>query len=142
MRLVPVFAATMALTACAATPDQQARTERNEAAAELAAGGQSFGDGARLAGPTRSCIPIQQIRNSRVLGDRVIDFEMRGGEVYRVVIPQGCPQLGFEQRFTYATSLSQLCQQDIITVLQGPGLMRGASCGLAPFQPIERPSRR
>jgi hypothetical protein len=59
-----------------------------------------------------------------------------------VVLPQACPQLGFEQRFTYSTSLSQLCAQDIITVLQGPGISRGASCGLAPFQPITPAPRR
>jgi hypothetical protein len=34
--------------------------------------------------------------------------------------------------------LSQLCSTDIITVLMmgGPGLMRGASCGLGKFQPV------
>jgi hypothetical protein len=141
MRVLLVLS-TIALSACMATPAQQAPTERNEAAADLAADGQSFGDGARVTGPARSCIPLAPIRNTRVLSDRVIDFETRGREAYRVVLPQGCPQLGFEQRFSYATSLSQICQQDIITVLQGPGVTLGASCGLAPFQPIERPSRR
>ena len=89
-------------------------------------------------GAPRSCIPITAIRESRVRSDQVIDFVMRGREVYRVTLPQGCPQLGFEERFSYATSLSQLCSNDIITVLTsaGPGLQRGASCGLAPFQPV------
>ena len=90
------------------------------------------------AGEARSCIRITGIRESRVRSDQVIDFMMRGREVYRVTLPQDCPQLGFEERFSYATSLSQLCSQDIITVLTtaGPGLQRGASCGLAPFQPV------
>jgi hypothetical protein len=90
------------------------------------------------AGEPRSCIPITAIRESRVRSDRVIDFVMRGREVYRVTLPQGCPRLGFEERLAYATSLSQLCSNDIITVLTsaGPGLQRGASCGLAPFQPV------
>ena len=89
-------------------------------------------------GAPRSCIPLQAIRQTQVRSDRVIDFLMRGREVYRVTLPQGCPQLGFEERFSYATSLSQLCSNDIITVLTsaGPGLGRGASCGLAPFQPV------
>lgn len=89
-------------------------------------------------GPARTCIPINQIRESRVRSDRVIDFVTTGRKVYRVTLPQDCPSLGFEQRFTYATSLSQLCAQDIITVLyQASGIQRGASCGLAPFQPVE-----
>lgn len=141
MRLILILGLSAMLCACAATPAQQARSERNEAAAVLSADGQTFGDGARVAGPARSCVPLQSIRNSRVLSDRVIDFSGPGRQTYRVVLNQPCPQLGFEQRFTYATSLSQLCAQDIITVLQGPGITRGASCGLAPFQPISSARR-
>ena len=142
MRAVLVLGSAALLAGCMATPEQQARAERNEAAAVLAADGQSFGDGARVTGPARTCVPLQNVRNSRVLSDRVIDFTRGAGrQAYRVVLNQPCPQLGFEQRFTYGTSLTQLCAQDIITVLQGPQVMRGASCGLAPFVPIELPFR-
>lgn len=89
------------------------------------------------AGEARTCIPIRSIRESLVRSDRVIDFRDRGDRYYRVTLPQDCPGLGFEQRFSYATSLSQLCANDIITVLyQSGGPTRGASCGLAPFQPV------
>jgi hypothetical protein len=143
MRGLSAFLSLTLLAGCAATPGQQARTERNEAAAILSADTQSFGDGARVTGPAQSCVPLTRIRNSRVLSDRVIDFSTGAGrQAYRVVLAQPCPQLGFEQRFTYSTSLSQLCAQDIITVLQGPGVTRGASCGLAPFVPIKLPTRR
>ena len=138
MRMFLVLGTAALLGACMATPAQQARTERNEAAAVLSADGQSFADGARVTGPARSCVPLTQIRNSRVRSDRVIDFSSGAGRNgFRVVLNQNCPQLGFEQRFAYATSLSQLCAQDIITVLQGPNVTRGASCGLAPFTPVE-----
>lgn len=142
MRRFLIVAVPGLLAACMATPEQQARTERDEAAAELAADGQSFADGARVTGPARTCVPLTELRNSRVRSDRVIDFTRGAGrQAYRVVLDQRCPQLGFEQRFTYATSLSQLCAQDIITVLQGPQIIRGASCGLAPFTPVELPRR-
>ncbi len=91
------------------------------------------------AGPSRNCVPITQLRDSLVRSDRVIDFRTTGGRdrYYRVTLPQSCPGLGFERRFSYATSIGQLCAQDIITVLyQDGGLTRGASCGLAPFQPV------
>lgn len=132
------------LSACAATSDRAQRADRDEASAVLSADGQSFGDGARVTGPSRTCVPLSQLRTSRVRSDRAIDFESSGGTAYRVVLSQSCPGLGFEERFTYSTSLTQLCAQDIITVLQGSGsnLMRGASCGLAPFQPIALPRRR
>lgn len=143
MRELLMIGSAAVLGACAATPEQQARNERNAAAAVLAPDGASFGDGARVTGPALNCVPLTQIRNSRVLSDRVIDFTRGAGRrAYRVVLNQSCPQLGFEQRFTYATSLTQLCAQDIITVLQGPQVIRGASCGLAPFTPIELPRRR
>lgn len=82
------------------------------------------------------CIQLQQIRNSNVRSDSVIDFQMSNGRVYRNTLPNSCPQLGFERRFAYKTSLSQLCSVDIITVLTniGPGISRGASCGLGKFQ--------
>lgn len=83
-----------------------------------------------------SCIPLRSIRESVVRSDQVIDFRISGNRYYRVTLDQPCPRLGFERRFSYATSLSQLCAQDIITVLQVSPVMAGPSCGLAPFQPV------
>lgn len=82
------------------------------------------------------CIHLRQIRDTKVRSDSVIDFNMLGGKVYRNTLPHSCPQLGFEERFSYKTSLSQLCSTDIITVLTtaGPGISSGASCGLGQFQ--------
>jgi hypothetical protein len=89
-------------------------------------------------GEARSCIPLTQIRESRVRSDNVIDFRVNGKKWYRNTLPHGCPSLGFEERFTYKTSLNQLCNTDIITVLYSTGgLSRGASCGLGQFQPVE-----
>ncbi|WP_404366237.1 hypothetical protein AB5I39_10475 [Sphingomonas sp. MMS24-J45] len=88
-------------------------------------------------GKPESCIQLRQIRETRVHGDRTIDFIMQGRKVYRNTLPNACPGLGFEERFTYETSLSQLCSVDIITVLYStPALQRGASCGLGAFQPV------
>ncbi len=83
-----------------------------------------------------SCIPLAQIRQSLVRDDRTIDFVMTGKHVYRNTLPNACPSLGFEQRFSYATSLSQLCSTDIITVLYSAPIGRGPSCGLGEFQPV------
>ncbi|MDT7934197.1 MAG: hypothetical protein RQ833_06295 [Sphingomonadaceae bacterium] len=85
----------------------------------------------------QNCIGLRQIRESRVRSDSVIDFVMLDGSILRSTLPNACPQLGFERAFTYATSLSQLCSTDIITVIvQGGGVRRGASCGLGQFVPI------
>ena len=96
-------------------------------------------------GPARNCIALRSIEESRVYDDRTIDFFTRPGRrsAYRVVLPQDCPGLGFEQSFAYETSLSELCSTDIITVLHSSSHpLRGASCGLAPFQPVMLAGRR
>jgi len=62
---------------------------------------------------------------------------MSGGETLVNRLPNRCPGLGFEKRFAYKTSLSQLCNTDIITVITSMG--RGASCGLGTFSPYVPP---
>jgi len=87
-------------------------------------------------GPPVSCVSIHNIRETRVRDDSTIDFYMNGGQVYRNKLPSSCPELGFEERFGYETSIDQLCNVDIIHVLHSSPPMRGASCGLGQFQPI------
>ena len=88
-------------------------------------------------GKSVSCVQLTNIRNTNVHGDSVIDFHMNNGKVYRNTLPMSCPSLGFEERFLYKTSIGQLCNVDIITVLQSPGLSQGPSCGLGKFQPVK-----
>ncbi|WP_298670815.1 hypothetical protein [uncultured Sphingomonas sp.] len=88
-------------------------------------------------GKPQSCVPIMSLRESLVRNDKVIDFHISGDRYYRVTLPQSCSGLGSERRFTYSTSLSQLCSTDIITVLYQSPPMRGASCGLGQFQPVK-----
>ncbi|MEG3146778.1 hypothetical protein U1839_19165 [Sphingomonas sp. RT2P30] len=88
-------------------------------------------------GPAVSCIPLSGIRASHVRSDQIIDFEMNGrNKVYRNTLPAACPSLGFEEHFSYETSLSQLCSTDIINVFTTSPPMRGPSCGLGQFQPV------
>lgn len=91
---------------------------------------------ARPAGEPVDCVQLTQIRETRVRDDRTIDFVMRGGQVYRNTLPATCPRLGFEQRFTYRTTLNRLCGVDFITVLALTPPPLGPSCGLGRFQPI------
>ena len=70
------------------------------------------------AGKPESCIPIVGIDHTVVRDDQTIDFIMRGKTAYRNVLPNSCPELGFERAFSYETSLSELCSLDIITVFR------------------------
>lgn len=105
-------------------------------------------------GPAVSCVQLGQIRESRVRDDWTIDFRTGTNRWYRNTLPNRCNGLGFERTFSYATSISQLCNVDIITVFAngggapvfasngaiigsqgGAGGPRG-SCGLGMFQPV------
>jgi hypothetical protein len=93
-----------------------------------------------VTGPPVSCINLRNIRGTKVIDDKTIDFHMAGKKVFRNTLPNRCPQLGFERAFAYQTSISQLCSVDIITVIvQGSPSMRGATCGLGQFTPISFP---
>ena len=71
---------------------------------------------ATTTGAAVDCIPISQIRESRVRSDSVIDFRTAGNKWYRNTLPNSCPALGFEERFSYRTSLNQLCAVDKLSL--------------------------
>ena len=126
---LPLTAALM-LGACAVDPEAEAA--RTQAALDAA-------PPASVKGPGQSCINRDQVRNTVVRSDRVIDFEMQGGKVYRSTLPARCPGLEWDRAITYETSINQLCTQQIVYALQtiGGTLQRGAGCSLGEFVPIE-----
>lgn len=84
------------------------------------------------------CVSLMRIQRTDVLDDRSILFYMKGGQIYLNRLPHRCPGLRWERAFMYRTSLSKLCDLDIITVLDnlGFGYSPGVSCGLGMFFPI------
>jgi hypothetical protein len=89
------------------------------------------------AGKPVDCVNLQDIRETRVRDDQTIDFYLSGRKTYRNTLPYKCSGLGFQQAFSYKTSINRLCSVDLITVIQqGAGPMRGATCGLGKFQPV------
>ena len=120
-RYAPLLMAGFAALAACSTPE--APVEPAPAPVQEAANGER-------------CVGLAAIRSTKVVDDSTIDFSMRDGRILRNTLPHACPSLGFEEAFTYSTSLSQLCSTDIITVvLQGGGPRLGASCGLGTFAP-------
>jgi hypothetical protein len=94
----------------------------------------------RAVGEPINCVSLNRIRSTKVVDNSTIDFKMAGGKTYRNSLPYSCPGLKFEDRFSYKTSLSQLCNVDIVRVLHDYGgrLQEGVGCGLGKFQPVER----
>jgi len=82
------------------------------------------------------CISLARIKSVDVLDNQRILFHMQGGKKLINVLPHRCPGLRKNQPFMYRTSLSELCDLDIITLLDtgGFGLRPMGSCGLGPFK--------
>jgi hypothetical protein len=95
---------------------------------------------AQAIGEARDCLPLTQFSNTRIRDDRTIDFiGGAGNKVWRVTLPNRCSGLKAADTFSYETSLSQLCRQDIIYPLQqyGGGFQRMGGCGMGPFVPVK-----
>ena len=88
----------------------------------------------------KRCVRLQQIDHTDVVDDSTILFYMRDGTILRNNLPLRCPDLKNQDRFMYRVSLPELCDIDVITVLNDIGgrFMPGASCGLGKFQDISK----
>jgi hypothetical protein len=72
-------------------------------------------------GETQMCVPLRQISDQRVIDDRTIVLKMVVGPTYkRIDLARDCSGLKAEGGFSSATSISQLCRQDILRVTQEP----------------------
>ena len=92
---------------------------------------------AQVTGPAESCIPLAQIRETRVRDDWTIDFISGGGRAWRNTLTSRCSGLRAANAITYETSLSQLCDTEIVYVLEtAGGLHRGPACSLGKFVPV------
>ncbi len=100
------------------------------------------GDAARYqpVGKPVSCINLRSIQSTKILDDKTIEFRTSGRKIYHNMMDYQCSGLKSEDRFTYKTSLSQLCNVDIIHVLHDYGgqLQKGAGCGLGKFQQVQK----
>ena len=75
----------------------------------FAASGDTVGD-------TQMCVTLQQIDDRRVIDDKTILLKTVGPAYKRIDLANECPGLKDEGSFTSATSISQLCKQDILRV--------------------------
>ena len=91
-----------------------------------------------------NCLRIVEISNTRIIDDQNIVFRTRNNRFYNNHLPHKCGGLKSAGKFRYKTSLSELCNVDIITVMNGSGesMMDGASCGLGMFTPTEDPAKK
>ena len=83
-------------------------------------------------GEVDQCLPLTRIKRTKAINNQTIVVEMKGQDGWRKMETSNrCPGLKIEDSFGYATSLTQLCKGDIITVTTV-----GSRCGLAQITAI------
>lgn len=145
VRPAPLIAAACALpvllAGCLSPAERARQAALDDVAHQIAADGTRYGDGAVRVGEAQRCIIPSNITRTQVVSDRVIDFSL-GGRLYRNVLPEACPRLGFERRIAYDVRGGQLCAPDIFRVLDASPGIPGPACSFGEFQRIERPAGR
>ncbi|MFK8019536.1 MAG: hypothetical protein AB8B86_07200 [Pseudomonadales bacterium] len=86
------------------------------------------------------CINLRRLDRSEVLGNQTIVFHMRGDDIFINRLRFRCLGLSKRDTIMFETRFNQLCNLDQVTVLNETGgrFMRGASCGLGLFHPIDQ----
>ncbi len=94
----------------------------------------------QLTGEPKNCLRLASISSTRVIDDYTVLFYTGPSEVYVNRLRNRCGGLASQDRFSYATRLSSLCSNDLITVIRGVGrtASRGATCALSDFRPIDK----
>lgn len=88
---------------------------------------------------TTDCLDLQRIERTEVIDNKTIIFHMNGKAKWKNEMPFNCPQLKWEDRFLFRSSINKICSVDTITVLSsiGGGFQPGASCGLGKFTALD-----
>lgn len=85
------------------------------------------------------CVELRRIDHTEAVGDRDILFLMKDRAIYRNTLPHSCPGLARREPFMYRVALNQLCDTDVITMLQewSFGFTPTESCPLGPFELVD-----
>ncbi len=86
----------------------------------------------------QNCIRHNQLRRTKVLGERNIVFVTRDGSIYNNELPRQCPSMRRNALLNYAVDGGNMCAGDSFQVLWqvGTNYMPAFVCQLGMFAPI------
>ncbi|TRO95185.1 hypothetical protein FKB34_09660 [Glycocaulis profundi] len=95
-------------------------------------------EGFRQTGQTQSCVALNRVRSMKPVDETRMLVEMRGGATYLNTLRSRCSNIDRSYTYIeYRTTGSQLCQGEILTVVdQGSRMMTG-SCSLGAYELLE-----
>ncbi len=95
--------------------------------------------GLEKTGRVERCLGVTRIDTTKILDRRHILFRMRGGRLYLNTLPHECPGLRWDRAISYSLSgPAQLCDLDIIRVIDTGLHQEVGSCGLGRFEEVVR----
>lgn len=90
------------------------------------------------AGPPVSCVSMRTLQGNRSVGEGAIVFDGPVGRKWVNRPPAGCPTLDSGRALRVRTSSSQLCRNDIVSILDPVSGTEYGGCGLGDFEPYRR----
>ena len=93
-------------------------------------------DTAKPTEDSRHCISLSQVARTEIIDNTHIAFHMKGrNKIFVNILRRQCPGLRRHDTLMFRTFSSQVCNIDIVTVLDniGFGFSPGVSCALGPF---------
>jgi hypothetical protein len=85
-------------------------------------------------------VDLRRIDHTEIIGDQAILFHMTDRTIYQNHLRHACPGLLRGEPFMYRVTLMQLCDTDVVTVLERwgfGGFTPTESCLLGPFSRID-----
>jgi hypothetical protein len=92
----------------------------------------------RTAGPPRSCVRLQDVRNTRSAGRDTILFDGPGGVVYVNRTRSSCPDIRPWHAIRHRTVGTNLCANELIRVFDPNSGIEYGGCSLGEFVPWRR----
>ncbi|WP_306253112.1 DUF6491 family protein [Parvularcula sp. IMCC14364] len=128
--LIVSAACALALSACASSDTGR---DEDKAAEALAAFDKT--------GETESCLSLRRIDQIKALDDKNFLVRVGRDDYYLNEVNGRCSNAdGLNTRLQYRTTLSQLCRNELISVVDNGTGMNIGSCGLGTFQKLEKKS--
>lgn len=126
LHLVAALAASMTIGGCAYAAGSKADAPLSEAAQKALAGYEPVG--------TANCIPLSQVRSSRIIDPTAIIYEITSNRLY-VNQPAGgrCTGLRKDRALVTRITTGNLCNLDLVTVIDPPSPIQYGACPLGTF---------
>lgn len=133
VRAALILAPALLLAACAPLG-----VEQNEAAREARLLSENLSG--KVAGPPQSCIPIEQARQPIRVSDRILLYRVGRTLTYRNDLASPCEGLAYDNDVIVAEPFgSQLCEGDLIRLVNRYGGTGAAACSYGKFTPFRTP---